>query len=217
MTLCWRWIPAFAGMTTTYSFPSSLPSFPSSLPSFPSSLPSFPASLPSFPRRRESKLTHHQNHTARCLPGLVMPEKSVTLCWRWIPAFAGMTTTYSFPSSLPSFPASLPSFPASLPSFPSSLPSFPRRRESKLTHHQNHTARCLPGLVIPEKSVTLCWPWIPAFAGMTTTYSFPSSLPSFPASLPSFPASLPSFPSSLPSFPRRRESKLTHHQNHTAR
>ncbi len=105
------------------------------------------------------------------------------------------------------------------PVIPSSLPL-----RTKLTHHQNHTARCLPGLVIPEKSVTLCWPWIPAFAGMTTTYSFPSSLPSlpaslpsFPSSLPSFPASLPSFPASLPSFPRRRESKLTHHQNHTAR
>ncbi|WOG29027.1 hypothetical protein [Endozoicomonas sp. 8E] len=26
-----------------------------------------------------------------------------------------------------------------------------------------------PGLVIPEKAETNCWPWIPAFAGMTTS------------------------------------------------
>ncbi|WOG28833.1 hypothetical protein [Endozoicomonas sp. 8E] len=38
-----------------------------------------------------------------------------------------------------------------------------------MTHHQNHTARCPPSLVIPEKAETHCWPWIPAFAGMTTS------------------------------------------------
>ncbi|WP_422139157.1 hypothetical protein [Endozoicomonas sp. ALC020] len=26
-------------------------------------------------------------------PGLVIPEKAETHCWRWIPAFAGMTTS----------------------------------------------------------------------------------------------------------------------------
>ncbi|WOG25612.1 hypothetical protein [Endozoicomonas sp. 8E] len=45
------------------------------------------------PRRRESTLTHHQNHTARCPPGLVIPEKAEIHRWRWIPAFAGMTTS----------------------------------------------------------------------------------------------------------------------------
>ncbi|WOG28857.1 hypothetical protein [Endozoicomonas sp. 8E] len=45
------------------------------------------------PRRRESTLTHHQNHTARCSPGLVIPEKAEIHRWRWIPAFAGMTTS----------------------------------------------------------------------------------------------------------------------------
>ncbi len=55
------------------------------------SLPSFPASFSSFPRRRESTLTLHQNHTARCPPGLVIPEKAEIHRWRWIPAFAGMT------------------------------------------------------------------------------------------------------------------------------
>ncbi len=84
---------------------------------------STPTSLSSFPRRRESTLTHHQNRTARCPlglvipdftlvihakagihtdsppepnrpvpPGLVIPETEIRR-WRWIPAFAGMTTS----------------------------------------------------------------------------------------------------------------------------
>ncbi|WOG27204.1 hypothetical protein [Endozoicomonas sp. 8E] len=38
-------------------------------------------------------MTHHQNHNARCPPGFVIPEKAGIHRWRWIPAFAGMTTS----------------------------------------------------------------------------------------------------------------------------
>ncbi|WOG28115.1 hypothetical protein [Endozoicomonas sp. 8E] len=34
-----------------------------------------------------------QNHTARCPPGLVIPEKAEIHRWRWTPAFAGITTS----------------------------------------------------------------------------------------------------------------------------
>ncbi|WOG28843.1 hypothetical protein [Endozoicomonas sp. 8E] len=101
------------------------------------------------PRRRESTLTHHQNYTARCPPWPCHPREGRDPPLALDSRLRGNDDLRAWERAV-------------------GVLRHPRRRESTLTHHQNHTARCPPGLVIPEKAETHTWPWIPAFAGMTT-------------------------------------------------
>ncbi|WOG30067.1 hypothetical protein [Endozoicomonas sp. 8E] len=117
--------------------------------------PVIPGFILVIPAKAGIHTTHHQNHTARCPLGLVIPEKAEIHRWRWIPAFAGMTTSEHGNELTPVIPGFILVIPA--------------KAGIHTTHHQNHTARCPLGLVIPEKAEIHRWRWIPAFAGMTTS------------------------------------------------